>query len=81
MQDSMQSNSKSKDSSNKESVATMKEFMDYRFDKIEELIEKLPQMYVSRSEFMPIKNIVYGGVMMVLTSFFGALIAIVIKNQ
>lgn len=45
-----------------------------------ELIRKnLDQNYVTRSDFLPVKNIVFGLVAIVLTSVVGGLLALIIK--
>jgi hypothetical protein len=49
----------------------------YRFK--EELFEKLDEKYVAKNEFLPVKNIVFGMVGLVLTSVAVAVVAQVVK--
>lgn len=43
--------------------------------------EKLEGDYITKEEFDPIKKIVYGVVALILTSVFGALIALVVGGK
>jgi hypothetical protein len=45
---------------------------------VAELKAQLKTDYVHRREFLPVRNIVYGAVALILTAVFGALIALVI---
>jgi hypothetical protein len=45
----------------------------------EELFDKLDSRYVVKNEFLPVKNIVYGMVGLILTSVAIALVAQVVK--
>lgn len=48
---------------------------------VQEIKQKLEANYVTKDEFAPIKNIVYGMVVLVLTSFMGALTYLVFNNK
>ena len=45
---------------------------------VEEINEKLDKMFVTKSEFDPIKNVVYGMIGLILVAVAGALIRLVI---
>lgn len=46
---------------------------------LDEIKEKLDKNYVTQDQFTPVKNLVYGMVVLVLTSFMGALITLVLR--
>lgn len=48
--------------------------------KVDKLVEKLENGYVTKQEFWPVKTIVYGGAGLILTAVFGAFIALIIKK-
>jgi tetrahydromethanopterin S-methyltransferase subunit B len=45
---------------------------------VADLRTQLKNDYVHRREFVPVRNIVYGAVALILTAVFGALIALVV---
>lgn len=47
---------------------------------IKDSVADLKDSFITRAEFEPIKNVVYGMVGLVLISFLGAIIALVIKK-
>jgi len=46
---------------------------------LSEKFDKLPETFVSRSEFEPISKIVYGLVLLVVTTVVGAILKVVLK--
>lgn len=55
--------------------------LDYIAEDVKEIKERLKSDFVSTSEFLPVRNIVYGQVALILTAVIGALIALVIQKQ
>lgn len=55
--------------------------IDFIKESIKEINAKLDHTYVTKEEFKPYKLIIQGAVAMILTSVFGALIYLVIKQQ
>ncbi len=53
--------------------------LDYIQRDIKEIKERLEDEYVTRQEFQPIKNIVYGMVGIILMSVIGALLALILR--
>ena len=47
---------------------------------VEEIKKKLEADFVTKAEFMPVRNIAYGLVTLVLTSVVGALLALVLRK-
>ena len=47
---------------------------------VEEINEKLDKMFVTKSEFDPIKNVVYGMIGLILVAVAGALIRLILIN-
>lgn len=60
--------------------AVMKNDLEYIKKNIDDLKGQISQNYISRAEFEPIKKIVYGMVALVLTSVFGAILALIIQS-
>jgi len=54
--------------------------LDYIQRDIAEIKESLKADYTKREEFLPVKNIVYGMISVILVAVVGALIALVIKQ-
>lgn len=54
--------------------------LDYIQRDIKEIKDSLKADYVKREEFLPVKNIVYGLVSVILVAVIGALITLVIKQ-
>ena len=52
---------------------------EYIIKELDEIKKKLELKYVTAEEFKPIKMLVYGLVALILTSVFGALVAMVVK--
>jgi hypothetical protein len=50
-------------------------------DEHEEIKKSLAEGYVSKADFRPVKQIVFGAVGLVLTSVFAGLIALVVKEK
>ena len=46
---------------------------------LDEIKAKLDGAYVTKAEFQPVKNLVYGLVALILTSFIGALITLILR--
>ena len=55
--------------------------LDYIQRDVAKINEKLDHEYVTKEEFMPVKNIVYGMVGVILLTVLGAIVALVIKAQ
>lgn len=49
-------------------------------DDVTEIKRLLTENYVTKSEFTPVKNLVYGVVSLILVSFVGALITLVLRK-
>lgn len=50
-------------------------------DDIDEIKENLQKQYVTKDQFDPVRNLVYGVVALLLTGFMGTLVTIVFKSQ
>ena len=61
-------------------LVQIKTDLDYIKRDIAEIKATIRADYVTREEFSPIKNIVYGLVGIILTSVIGALVALVIQK-
>lgn len=59
-------------------VAVIAAKMDYVKEKVDEIANKLEKDYVSRIEFIPVRNAVYGLIGLICTTVVGALLALVI---
>ena len=55
--------------------------IDYIKKKLDHIDEKLDKHYVTKEEFLPIRNIVYGMVGLILISVTTALLALVISGR
>lgn len=55
--------------------------LDYIQRDIKDIKDSLKSDYVKKDEFLPVKNIVYGMVGMILVAVVGALITLVIRQQ
>lgn len=67
-----------------ESPATNNELLirlDERTAQIQKDVTELKSNYVTKSEFIPVQNITYGMVSLILIAFIGALIALVFKKR
>ncbi len=67
-----------------ESPATNNELLirlDERTAQIQKDVTELKSNYVTKSEFMPVQNITYGMVSLILLAFVGALIALVFRKK
>jgi hypothetical protein len=47
---------------------------------LDEIKAKLSNNYITKNEFAPVRNLVYGLVGLILTSFIGALVTLVLKS-
>jgi len=61
-------------------IAVMKNDISHMKEGIEHLTALLKSTYITKSEFEPIKNIVYGTAGLILTAVVIALISMVVKN-
>ena len=64
----------------RQDIDYVKKDMDLIKKELGEIKVKLDSNYVSKTEFEPVKRIVYGLVALVLTAFFAALIGMVISK-
>ena len=62
-------------------LSSLKTDIDYIKRDVTDIKETLKTNYVTRDEFTPVKSIVYGMVGIILIAVFGALIALVVKQQ
>lgn len=62
-------------------IANFKKDIEYIKLELQNITEKLEKNYVERTEFEPIKRLVYGVVSLILTSVIIALLALVIIKQ
>lgn len=60
-------------------IALVNQKVDFLLKEVEEIKLKLEQQYVSQDQFLPVRNVVYGLVTLILVGVVGALIALVIK--
>jgi len=60
-------------------MAKIEERLDNLAEKVDHINDKLDKKYVTHEEFKPIKLVVYGLVGAILTSFAGAMIALIIR--
>ena len=61
-------------------LAVIANDISYIKERIEAIEKKLEADYVNRQEFLPVKNLVYGLVSLVLVAVFTALVALVIAR-
>ena len=61
-------------------IAVMANDIQYVKKAVDDLILKVDHSYVTKEEFTPVKNLVYGLVSLILIAVFGALIALVVKG-
>jgi len=54
--------------------------LEFILKELDEIKSKLEHNYVSQEAFIPVRNLVYGMVGLILTAVIGALIALVIKQ-
>jgi len=60
-------------------LAVIQTDISYIKKEVDEIKNLVQEKYVTKEEFIPIKNIVYGMVGLILVGVFGALLALVIK--
>jgi len=60
-------------------IAVMCNDMEYVKKTLEKIDRRLELDYITKTEFEPIKKIVYGLVMLVLTAVVGAIVSLVLK--
>lgn len=61
-------------------LATLTERLEGVCDRLEKVETSLKTGYVTQAEFRPVHSLVFGGVALVLTGVFGALIALVVRR-
>ena len=66
------------DQSDETKLAVIQTDLTYIKEKLNAVDNKVSSNYVSKEEFEPIKNIVYGLVSLILVAVVGALVAIVV---
>lgn len=54
--------------------------LDHLQEEVSRINKKLDESYVTHAEFIPVRNLVYGLVGLILTSVFGTLMALVVKG-
>ena len=47
---------------------------------LDDIKKKLGEHYITKNEFAPVRNLVYGLVALILTGFMGALVTLVLKS-
>ncbi len=62
-------------------IAVVEQDIKYIKEKINAVDEKISKHYVTKEEFDPIKNIVYGVVSLILIAVVGALIGLIIQGD
>lgn len=62
------------------SVAVILTKVQYIESEVGKINDKLEKEYVTKDQFEPVKNIVYGLVSLILVAVVGALVALVIKK-
>lgn len=60
-------------------LAVIKNDLGYIKEKLNALDEKVSLHYITKEEFNPVKNIVYGVVFLILVAVVGALIALIVQ--
>lgn len=63
-----------------DNIAVIKNDLQYIKRDLSDIKGKLENDYVTREEFAPIKNLVYGVVSLILVAFVGGLITLVLRN-
>jgi len=61
-------------------IAVMASNVEYIKSDVDEIKKKLQGDYVTKTEFKPVRDLVYGMVSLMLLSVFGALLALVLKK-
>ena len=69
------------DDSNNVKLAVITNDLSYIKEKLNAVDEKVSKNYVSKEEFEPIKNVVYGLVSLILVAVVGALVALVVNAK
>jgi len=69
-----------KESSNEVDLAVIQTDISYIKESMTKIVETLDKNYVTRTEFDPIKRIVYGMVGLILVTVFLALLTIIVKQ-
>lgn len=69
------------DDSNNVKLAVITNDLSYIKEKLNAVDEKVSKNYVSKEEFEPIKNVVYGLVSLILVAVVGALVALVVSAK
>jgi hypothetical protein len=64
----------------KTKLAVIQKDLEYIKINVKDIRDKMEKEYVSRAEFEPIRNIVYGMVTLVLTGVVGALLTLVLRK-
>lgn len=54
--------------------------LDERTKNIQQSMNLLPQNYVQKQEFLPVRNVVYGFVSLILVTIVGAILALILKK-
>ena len=69
------------DDSNKVKLAVITNDLSYIKEKLNAVDEKVSKNYITKTEFEPIKQIVYGVVSLILIAVVGALVALVVNAK
>lgn len=76
----MKDNNESRAPTVGERLAVMQNDLSYIKDEVKGVKEQIGSQYVTKAEFTPVKNVVYGLVAIILIAVVGGLLALVVKQ-